>query len=92
VARRITSFFVHESCGGCTPCRAGGERLLQTLTKVASGNGKSEDLTKLEELTRGITGVTFCPMGTGMCEPVSSGLARFRGEFIARISDRVSAN
>ena len=29
VARRITSFFVHESCGGCTPCRIGGKRLLR---------------------------------------------------------------
>ncbi len=87
VARRITSFFVHESCGGCTPCRVGGEQLLRTLETVAAGRGTSRDLTKLEELTQGITGVTFCPMGTGMCEPVSSGLNRFRSEFVARIGD-----
>ena len=86
VARRITSFFVHESCGGCMPCRIGGERLLRTLETVASGRGTSRDLTKLEELTRGITGITFCPMGTGMCEPVSSGLNRFRSEFVERIA------
>lgn len=85
VARRITSFFVHESCGGCTPCRIGGEQLLATLETIAGGRGTSRDLTRLEELTRGITGITFCPMGTGMCEPVSSGLNRFRGEFVARI-------
>ncbi len=85
VARRITSFFVHESCGGCTPCRIGGEQLLRTLETVAAGQGTSRDLTRLEELTRGITGITFCPMGTGMCEPVSSGLSRFRSEFVARI-------
>jgi NADH-quinone oxidoreductase subunit F len=88
VARRITSFFVHESCGGCVPCRIGGQQLLRTLETVASGQGTSGDLTKLEELTRGITGITFCPMGTGMCEPVSSGLNRFRSEFV----DRISAN
>lgn len=90
VARRITSFFVHESCGGCTPCRIGGEQLLLTLETIASGRGGERELTKLEELTRGITGITFCPMGAGMCEPVSSGLARFRNEFVARISAGVN--
>jgi NADH-quinone oxidoreductase subunit F len=86
VVRRTAGFFVHESCGGCSPCRIGGRRLLETLDAVASGSGTAKDLTKLEELTAGISGITFCPMGTGMCEPVSSGLARFRSEFEARIA------
>jgi NADH-quinone oxidoreductase subunit F len=86
VVRRTAGFFVHESCGGCSPCRIGGHRLLETLETVAQGRGTNKDLLKLEELTKGITGITFCPMGTGMCEPVSSGLARFRSEFEARVS------
>jgi NADH-quinone oxidoreductase subunit F len=86
VVRRTAGFFVHESCGGCTPCRIGGKRLLETLNAVADGRGTNKDLLKLEELTAGITGITFCPMGTGMCEPVSSGLARFRSEFEARLA------
>jgi NADH-quinone oxidoreductase subunit F len=86
VVRRTAGFFVHESCGGCTPCRIGGKRLLETLNAVADGRGTNKDLLKLEELTAGITGITFCPMGTGMCEPVSSGLARFRSEFEARVA------
>jgi NADH-quinone oxidoreductase subunit F len=86
VVRRTAGFFVHESCGGCSPCRIGGMRLLETLETVAAGRGTNKDLLKLEELTQGISGVTFCPMGTGMCEPVSSGLARFRSEFEARVA------
>lgn len=86
VVRRTAGFFVHESCGGCSPCRVGGVRLLETLERVADGRGTNKDLVKLEELSKGIANITFCPMGTGMCEPVSSGLARFRGEFEARIA------
>lgn len=85
VSRRITSFFVHESCGGCVPCRIGGRRMLETLDTIASGRGALADLDKLEALSRGISGLTFCPMGTGMCEPVTSGLRLFRNEFETRV-------
>jgi NADH-quinone oxidoreductase subunit F len=86
VARRITSFFVHESCGSCVPCRIGGWRMLETLNTIAGGHGSQADLEKLEKLSHSITGLTFCPMGTGMCEPVTSGLALFRDEFEAKVA------
>jgi NADH-quinone oxidoreductase subunit F len=85
VTRRITSFFVHESCGGCVPCRVGGRRMLERLEDLATGEGKPGDLAELTKLADGITGITFCPMGTGMCEPVVSSLRLFRPEFEARI-------
>jgi NADH-quinone oxidoreductase subunit F len=84
VARRITSFFAHESCGGCVPCRVGGPRMLEHLERLAAGQGKPHDLEQLESLANGIAGLTFCPMGTGMCEPVTSGLKLFREEFERR--------
>lgn len=88
VSRRITSFFVHESCGGCVPCRLGGKRMLETLDTIASGRGVPADLEKLAALSHGISGLTFCPMGTGMCEPVTSGLTLFRDEFEARVTKK----
>ena len=84
VTRRITGFFVHESCGECVPCRLGGKRLLERLERLANRESRPQDIMDLERLTAGISGVTFCPMGTGMCEPVSSGLRLFRDEFEAR--------
>lgn len=91
VVRRITSFFVHESCGGCVPCRLGGRRMLETLDTIAAGRGKPGELEKLESLAQGITGLTFCPMGTGMCEPVLSGLRLYRDEFAARLPKIVAS-
>lgn len=91
VIRRITSFYVHESCGACVPCRIGGRRMLETLEVIAAGRGLPGDLTKLEALTQGITGLTFCPLGAGMCEPIISGLRLFRQEFINHLRPRVTA-
>ena len=85
VSRRIISFFVHESCGRCVPCRLGGINLLHELEILAAGQGKQGNLARLDTLVRGITGATFCPMGTGMCEPVLSGLKLFRNEFEERV-------
>jgi NADH-quinone oxidoreductase subunit F len=84
VTRRITSFYVHESCGECSPCRIGGLRILEALERLSTNEGRRDDLAKLESLAQGIAGLTFCPMGTGMCDPVISALRSFRPEFEAR--------
>lgn len=86
VTRRIASFFVHESCGSCVPCRVGGHRMLECLEHLAGDRAKRGDLSQLEQLADGISGMTFCPMGTGMCEPVISSLRLFRSEYEARIT------
>lgn len=86
VVRRITSFFVHESCGGCVPCRVGGKRMLERLDRLSFGKGTATDLQELEALSQGINGITFCPMGTGMTEPVTSGLRLFPDEFERRVA------
>lgn len=89
VTRRITSFFVHESCSGCVPCRIGGIRMLERLEVIARGKGGPEDLAKLESLAQRISGITFCPLGTGMCEPVLSALKLYRNEFVNRLGAAV---
>jgi len=86
VVRRITRFFVHESCGYCFPCRIGGQRMLSLLETLAADKGSMQDIEELERLARGITGQTFCPMGTGMVEPILSALKLFRPEFEKKVA------
>ena len=85
VLRRITRFFVHESCGNCLPCRVGGHDMLEILERLTAGKGGRTDIEELEYLAKGIYGQTFCPMGTGMVEPVLSALRLFRSEFEQRV-------
>ena len=87
VTRRITRFFVHESCGECTPCRVGGQRMLENLDRLAAGHTEPAILRELDRLSHGIMGLTYCPMGTGMCEPITSGMRLFRDEFTARFPE-----
>ena len=86
VLRRITRFFAHESCGNCLPCRVGGHRMLEHLERLVAGKGTMQDIEALEYVAKGIYGRTFCPMGTGMAEPILSTLRLFRPEFEKRVA------
>ncbi|MHB1356852.1 MAG: NADH-quinone oxidoreductase subunit NuoF [Anaerolineae bacterium] len=81
VARRTMRFFVHESCGKCTPCRIGSRRILDILEGIEGGRGQSDDIDSLLSLCDGIAGHTFCPMGDALVAPIRSSLTHFSGEY-----------
>jgi len=81
VARRTARFFAHESCGRCTPCRAGSQRILAILERIEAGRGQPGDIERLQSLCDGIEGNTFCPLGDALVAPVRSSLAHFAGEY-----------
>jgi len=80
-ARRMTKFFAHESCGRCTPCRIGATRLYEILNRIESGKAVVGDVDRVLELTAGIDGRTFCPMGGALVNPARSAIVHFRDEF-----------
>jgi len=47
VLRRISRFYMAESCGQCTPCREGTGWMYRMLTRIVEGEGEEEDLDKL---------------------------------------------
>jgi NADH-quinone oxidoreductase subunit F len=79
--RRLSKFFAHESCGRCTPCRIGSQRLFEVLDRIETGQGKPGDIDLLQKLIDGIDGHTFCPMGSALVNPVRSALEHFYPEF-----------
>ena len=81
VARRTARFFAHESCGKCTPCRVGSQRILQLLEDIEAGRGRSGDIERLHALCEGIAGHTFCPFGDALVAPIRSSLTRFADEY-----------
>ncbi|MGB9880102.1 MAG: NADH-ubiquinone oxidoreductase-F iron-sulfur binding region domain-containing protein, partial [Anaerolineae bacterium] len=81
VARRLMRFFAHESCGHCTPCRTGTQRMLALLEDLEHGRGKAEDIDRLEEIASKMRGLTFCPMGDAAANPILSSLKLFRDEY-----------
>jgi NADH-quinone oxidoreductase subunit F len=85
VAQRLMRFFVHESCGKCTPCREGTDWLYRILERIESGYGNEGDIDLLEDICSQIAGKTFCPLGEGSLGPVRGTLKHFREEYLEHI-------
>ena len=49
MAQYFIDFTKDESCGKCTPCREGTERMLEILEDITEGRGQEGDIDKLEK-------------------------------------------
>ena len=81
VLRRISRFYMAESCGQCTPCREGTGWLYRMLTRILEGQGERGDLDKLLDVANKIDGHTICALGDAAAWPVQSFLQHFIHEF-----------
>ncbi|HSC51796.1 MAG TPA: NADH-ubiquinone oxidoreductase-F iron-sulfur binding region domain-containing protein, partial [Gaiellaceae bacterium] len=85
LALRSTKFYMHESCGKCTPCREGTRWMVQILEKIERGDGELSDLDLLGSVGSRILGRSLCALGDFAVYPVASYLEKFRDEFVAHI-------
>ncbi len=91
VCLRAMKFFEHESCGKCTPCREGVGWLRAIIERIYNGSGTEKDIDLLLEVSKNITGKTFCPLGDGAAGVVQGFIKDFRHEFEQHISKQVKA-
>ena len=70
LALRSTQFYMHESCGKCTPCREGTRWMVQILEKIERGDGELSDLDLLESINGRILGKVLCALGEFAVYPV----------------------
>ncbi|MFB3812736.1 MAG: NADH-quinone oxidoreductase subunit NuoF [Terriglobales bacterium] len=85
---RTSSFYQHESCGWCIPCREGTDWLKKTLKRFHAGGGVKQDIDNLAYLGENMLGRTFCPLGDAAAMPVISIVKKFREEFEAHLDGR----
>mgnify|MGYP000610227909 CR=1 FL=1 len=88
VAKFFLQFTRDESCGKCTPCRAGIPKMLELLTRITNGEGTMEDLATLEELAEMVGSASICGLGQTAPNPVLTTLRHFREEYEAHIIDK----
>ncbi|MEL7311513.1 MAG: NADH-quinone oxidoreductase subunit NuoF [Pseudomonadota bacterium] len=81
VLRRISRFYMAESCGQCTPCREGTGWMYRMLTSFIEGRGTEADLGRLLDVANKIEGHTICALGDAAAWPVQSFLKHYRHEF-----------
>jgi len=88
---RLSYFYMHESCGQCTPCREGTGWLWRVIDRIQNGQGKPEDLPLLDNVADNIQGRTICALGDAAAMPVRAMLKHFRPEFAAKIEAAAGA-
>lgn len=87
VARFFMEFCQDESCGKCTPCRVGTQKMLEILTRICQGKGKEGDIETLERWAAIIQNTALCGLGQTAPNPVLSTLRYFRQEYQAHIHE-----
>jgi NADH-quinone oxidoreductase subunit F len=85
LALRSTKFYMHESCGKCTPCREGTRWMVQLLEKLEAGHGELSDIDLLDSVGDRILGKSLCALGDFAVYPVASYLRHWRDEFVAHV-------
>jgi NADH-quinone oxidoreductase subunit F len=88
-AKYFLQFAAAESCGKCVPCRVGGQRLLEILTRISDGHGTRKDLQTIRELSDNIMSASLCGLGQRTPGPIVAALRFFEAEFLAHVDDKI---
>jgi len=78
---RLISFYMHESCGKCTPCREGTRWLYQIVERIMQNKGQLEYIEKLEDICGNMSFKAFCPLADACVAPVVSSIKHFRSDY-----------
>ncbi len=93
VARKVTKFYSHESCGKCVPCREGTNWTNKMFERLDSGDATPMDLDIVASVQQQIMGNCLCVLGDAMAMPIASIVQKFRAELEQEIeAARLSAN
>ena len=83
--QRLAHFYMHESCGQCTPCREGTGWMWRVLTRMIEGHADVEEIDTLLDVTYQVEGHTICALGDAAAWPVQGLIRHFRPELERRI-------
>lgn len=82
---RLSKFYMHESCGQCTPCREGTGWMWRVMMRLVKGNAKKSEIDELLNVTKEIEGHTICALGDAAAWPIQGLIRHFRSEIEDRI-------
>jgi NADH-quinone oxidoreductase subunit F len=84
---RLSHFYMHESCGQCTPCREGTGWMYRVMTRLVKGQARLEEIDTLLDVTYQVEGHTICALGDAAAWPIQGLLRHFRPLVEQRIMD-----
>ncbi|MHA2280421.1 MAG: NADH-ubiquinone oxidoreductase-F iron-sulfur binding region domain-containing protein [Promethearchaeota archaeon] len=87
-ARYFINFLQAESCGKCSSCREGTQRMFEILTDITEGKANDTSIELLEELACVIKESSLCGLGQTAPNPILSTLKYFKNEYISHIKEK----
>ncbi|HEX9446987.1 MAG TPA: NADH-quinone oxidoreductase subunit NuoF [Dongiaceae bacterium] len=84
---RLAHFYMHESCGQCTPCREGTGWMYRIMQRLVKGQAELSEIDMLLEVTKQIEGHTICALGDAAAWPIQGLMRHFRPEVERRIKE-----
>jgi len=85
---RLSKFYMHESCGQCTPCREGTGWMWRVMERLATGDAAVEEIDLLLDVASQVEGHTICAHGDASAWPIQGLMRHFRPEVEKRILDK----
>ncbi len=85
---RLSHFYMHESCGQCSPCREGTGWMWRMLSQFQKGDGCTADIDLLWEVSCHIENHTICALGDAASWPVQGLIRHFRSEIESRFQPK----
>jgi NADH-quinone oxidoreductase subunit F len=77
---RIASFFRHETCGQCVPCRVGVVRQEEALQRLANAKplgSAAQEITMLREMAQAMRDASICGLGQTAASALESAMQRW---------------
>src|SRR5215472_1706978 len=84
---RLSKFYMHESCGQCTPCREGTGWVWRVMERMVKGEATVAEIDALLDVSYEIEGHTICALADGAMWPVQGLIRHFRPEMERRIAE-----
>jgi NADH-quinone oxidoreductase subunit F len=85
---RLSHFYMHESCGQCTPCREGTGWIWRVMERLVRGDAVPEEIDVLLQVAGEVEGHTICALGDAAAWPVQGLVRHFRPELERRIAEK----
>ncbi len=86
ILMNFSEFFKHESCGVCTPCRAGNFIIQRKLERLQNGLADLNDLKELRNWGTIMKTTSRCGLGKTASNSILQSLEKFQDYFTARFA------
>ena len=74
------------SCGECSVCMIGIDRLLDIMGRMADGKGNKADLSEMQGIARQVAANSKCSFGQSALFPVLDAVKHYKADFLALIN------